>query len=145
MRRLRCDDGTAVIEFTWLALLLLVPLVYVVLAVMRVQAASFAATEASRAAGRAFVRSDSIATGTAWARSAVDVALADQGFTRSSSTLRLSCRLGACLTPGSVVDVVVTIPVALPGVPHALAGATATTVPVVATHTERVDLYRNYP
>ena len=145
MRRSWDDDGSALIEFTWLALLLLIPLVYVDLAVMRVQAASFAATEASRAAGRAFVRADSTATGLTWARAAAGVVLADQGFRLTAGTLQLACREGACLTPGSVVDVVVTLPVLLPGLPQALRGATSTTVPVIAKHTEPVDLYRNWP
>ena len=50
----RDDDGNALVEFTVLSLLLLVPLVYVLLGVFQVQRAAFGVTEAARQAGRAF-------------------------------------------------------------------------------------------
>nr|MBA2464590.1 hypothetical protein [Nocardioidaceae bacterium] len=53
--RHRDESGSALVEVTWLAILLLVPLVYVVLGVFEVQRASFGSTSAARAAGRAFV------------------------------------------------------------------------------------------
>ena len=40
----RRDDGSALVEFTWLAILLMIPLVYVVLAAVSVQRAAFATT-----------------------------------------------------------------------------------------------------
>ncbi|MDQ1747781.1 MAG: hypothetical protein QOD07_2044, partial [Frankiaceae bacterium] len=48
MRRVRaCDDrGSAVVEFVWLGVLLMVPLVYVVMAALSVQGAAFAETAA---------------------------------------------------------------------------------------------------
>ncbi|MFI5955247.1 hypothetical protein [Cryptosporangium sp. NPDC051539] len=52
-RRPRGDDGSAIIEFVWGGVLLLVPLLYVVLAVFEVQRNAFAVTEAAREAGRA--------------------------------------------------------------------------------------------
>ena len=47
----RSESGTVLVEVTWLAILLLVPLLYVVLSVFEVQRAAFAATAAARAAG----------------------------------------------------------------------------------------------
>ena len=44
MSRWRRDDGSALVEFTWLAILLMIPLVYVVLAAVSVQRAAFATT-----------------------------------------------------------------------------------------------------
>ena len=41
-RLLRDDDGNAIIEFVYLAVLLMVPLVYVLLTVLRVQGAAYA-------------------------------------------------------------------------------------------------------
>jgi hypothetical protein len=56
----RCrDGGNAIVEFVWLAVLLLVPLTYVVLAVFRVQATAFGASTAARAAARAYVAAPS--------------------------------------------------------------------------------------
>ena len=49
-RRVRTERGTALVEVTWLAVLLLVPLVYLVLAVFDVQRSAFAVNAATRAA-----------------------------------------------------------------------------------------------
>ena len=50
---LRNDDGgNAIIEFVYLAVLLMVPLVYVLLTVFRVQGAAYAVSSAAREAGR---------------------------------------------------------------------------------------------
>ena len=67
------------VEFTWLVLLLLVPLVYLLLAVFDVQRASYGAAAASRSAGRAFVLAPDQQTAYARAEDAARVALADQG------------------------------------------------------------------
>ncbi len=55
----RDEAGNAIVEFTWLGILLLVPLVYILLAVFDVQRGAFAVTTASRAAGRAFSLAES--------------------------------------------------------------------------------------
>ena len=49
----RDERGSALIEMTWLSLLLLVPLVYVLVAVFVVQSGSYAVSGAARAAARA--------------------------------------------------------------------------------------------
>ncbi len=114
----RAETGTVLVEVTWLAILLLVPLVYVVLAVFEVQRAAFAATAASRAAGRAYVMAPTVAEAEARARAAGQVALADQGIDGSGATMQIGCRpAGACLTPGSVVHVQVRAQVPLPLLP----------------------------
>jgi len=119
----RDESGTALVEFCWLALLLLVPLVYVVLAVFDAQRASFATAAAARAADRAFLTAPDQATGRARAEAAVRMAFADQevGLT---PRLRVTCRPlpDACLSPGSVVTVRVWGELPLPLVP-ALGGA----------------------
>ena len=134
MSRGRGESGTALVEVTWLAILLLVPLVYLVLAVYDVQRHAFAATAAARAAGRAFVLAPDVAQGTAAARAAAEVALADQDVDAGEVDLRLTCRpAGDCLAPGSVVRVDVRTQVRLPLVPTALGGG-APSIRVDATH-----------
>ena len=83
-RRPTGDDGNALVEFTYLAVLLMVPLVYVLLAGFQVQRAAFGVTEAARQAGRAYARADSAATGQARADAASMLAMKDQGITNSS-------------------------------------------------------------
>jgi Flp pilus assembly protein TadG len=81
--RTRGDEaGTALVEFTYLAVLLMVPLLYVVLSVFDVQRAAFGVTEAARQAGRTWVTSGCDAVRT---RAAADLALHDQGLSDPST------------------------------------------------------------
>ena len=54
------ESGNAIVEFVYLAVLLMVPLVYVLITVFRVQAASYAVSSAAREAGRVYATSSSI-------------------------------------------------------------------------------------
>ena len=135
MPRERSQSGTALVEVTWLAILLLVPLVYVVLAVFEVQRAAFAATAASRAAGRAYVLAPSPRAAEARARAAAGVALQDQGVPSDTTAVSMTCLPArGCLTPGSVVRVDVRHQVALPFLP-AVFGDQAPSIRVSAEHT----------
>jgi len=123
------DDGNALVEFTYLAVLLMVPLVYVLLTVFQVQRAAFGTTEAARQAGRAFAKAPT--TG---------LALQDQGLADSSHPV-VSCLGGSCLQPGSRVQVTVAYQVRLPLLGHVFGDSLHGVIPVTATHTEYVDLY----
>jgi hypothetical protein len=136
----RSERGSVMVEVTWLAVMLLVPLVYVVLAVFEVQRGAFAATAAARAAGRAYVLAPNPADGEARARAAGSVALADQGVEEARATMRLACR-PACLAPGSVVRVQVAHQVPLPLLPAVLGGQ-APSIRVEAEHTVPYGTFR---
>lgn len=136
----RAQAGSVVVEVVWLAVLLLVPLVYVVLAVFEVQRGAFAATAAARAAGRAYVLAPTPAEGELRARAAGRVALADQKVDAGLSTMTVVCR-PACLTPGSVVHVRVGHQVALPLLPRVLGGQ-APSIRVEAEHTVPYGTFR---
>jgi len=75
----REETGTAIVELVWLALLLIVPLLYVVIAVFDTQRTAYAASVAARSASRAFVTAPDQHTGYARARLAARLAFADQG------------------------------------------------------------------
>lgn len=124
MRSPRDEAGTAIIEFVWLAILLLVPLLYVVLAVFDTQRTSYATSTAARSAGRAFVTSPDEAGAYARARAAARLAFEDQGIANAPMRLVIRCRPhpANCLSPGSVVAVEVRSSVALPLMPDALGG-----------------------
>lgn len=129
------ERGSALVELVWLAILLLVPLLYIVMAVFEVQRASFGVTAAARSAGRAFVLASGPAEAEQRARSAATVALADQGIPADVADLTVTCRPDPqnCLSPGSVVEIRVGYPVRLPLVPAAL-GADAPSFRVSALH-----------
>lgn len=109
----RRDGGNAVVEFVWLAVLLMVPLMYIMLGVFDVQRASFGVTEAARQAGRTFATECASGTGAARARAqqAASMALADQGYAMN----RGIAGLDACPPAGQSTRVVVTQFVTLPG------------------------------
>lgn len=141
--RARDERGSAVVEFSWLALLLLVPLMYVMLGVFDVQRASYGATAATRAAGRAFIIVPSgLSEDDARARAfeAARIAMADQGMELSPSQLTITCN-PACLEPGSTVTVELNTEMPLPLIPDALGGERPA-IHITASHTEPYGDYR---
>ena len=141
------DAGTAVVEFIAAALLLLLPVLYLVLVLGRLQAATFAAEGAAREAGRSFTTSPTLATAPARAVASVRIALDDQGFrdVDAASSLELSCTSEPCLAPGSEVLVQVSFDVALPAVPTFVQAVVPLAVPVSATHVAPVDAFAVTP
>lgn len=129
----RGDEGSAVIEFVGLVLLLLIPVLYLVLSVGRVQAAAFAVEGAARDGARLAVRSPDEATAVSRARAVTALALTDQGLPADGAEVRVRCDPRGCNTPETRIEVRVRTAVPLPFLPGR--GA----VPVSATHTMTVD------
>ena len=144
LRRLRRDEGAAVVEFVVLVVLVIVPIVYAVIAVMSVQSAAYAVTQAARESARAFTQADSIAEARSAARVATGLALDDQGIAARGNELLIDCA-GTCLAPGSSITVSVSTRVRLPFMPDSLADSTLGAVPVSAVHVAVIDDYRDAP
>ena len=100
LSRCRGEDGNALVEFVYLSILLMIPLFYALLAVFQIQGAAFAVTEASRQAGRAFVRADTADEGIARATKAVQLALHDQSVDDGSVVPRFTCDPSPCERAG---------------------------------------------
>jgi hypothetical protein len=132
----RDERGSALVEVSWLSILLLVPLVYVVLAVFDVQRSAFAVNAATRAAGRAYTLAPDQGEAAQRARAAAEVAMEDQGLHLPAGAMSLGCEPdpGDCLSPGSVVRVRLVYQVRLPLVPDALGGG-APSIRVEGEHT----------
>lgn len=137
----RSDRGSAVVEFLGVALVLLLPVLYLVLTVGRVQAATFAVEGASREAARAFVTAPSSDDGARLASAAVTLALGDQGFAPGAGGLTIACSSQVCLEPGGEVTAHVRLDVPLPLVPELVRGVVPLAVPVEARHVASVDAY----
>ena len=137
----RGDDGSALVEFTWLAILLMIPLVYVVLTAVSVQRAAFATTAAAREAARAYATASSDAEGEQRAEAAVALAMHDQGVHWTPSGRVVSC--GACdFAPGSAFTVDLSTVVALPFVPHWMCGSRCLAgIRVSGHHSEHIDCF----
>jgi hypothetical protein len=142
-RRLTGDDGSAVVEFVTLGVLLLVPVVYLMLTLGRIQAAAFAAEGAAREAGRVFVTADDEVSGIQRIRVAVLLAARDQGFddVDPATAVTVECSASPCLRPESRVTVRVELVVVLPGVPAFVDTVVPTRVPVRAESVSVVDRF----
>ena len=138
--RVRDDHGSALVEFTYLSVLLMVPLVYVLLSVFQVQRAAFGTTEAARQAGRAFAQAETVEQGRARGTAAAQLALRDQGV-ELVREVRFDCLGGPCLSPGSRVRVTVRYDVRLPGVAALFGAGGRGTIPVTAQHVAYVDRF----
>lgn len=137
------DSGNAIVEFVYLAVLLMVPLVYVLLTVFTVQRAAYAASSAAREAGRVYVTSESLSEAGPRAFTAASIVMRDSNLPLSPSDLRISCSSEPCLEPGSRVDVVVAYDVSLPLLPRIFDGRAPATVRVMSRHLEVVDRFRD--
>lgn len=106
------ERGEATIEFIGMTLLLLVPLIYVVVALAGVQGALFAAEAASREVARVLA-ADPAQTSVAHTQAV----LAFEDFGLDDPRVETSCVPAACTQAGSVVTVRVSTTVPLPLVP----------------------------
>jgi hypothetical protein len=124
--RRHTEAGSALVEVTWLGILLLLPMVWIVLSVFEVQRGAFGVTAAARSAGRAFAIAPDDATGHQQATAAAAVAMADQGLGDTPWQLEVTCgERPDCHVGGAVITVRVETHVALPFVPDFLGGQTA--------------------
>ena len=139
-RRAFEDQGSAVLEFLIIGLLVLVPLLYVLLTVLRVESAVMASTQAVREAGRAFMMADSSSQGRLQALAAARLAMADQGFDMSAASLSITCGQ-TCLAPSSSAHIRLDWRVNLPWIPATIAGRESG-YPIAVESDVRIDSYR---
>jgi len=137
------DEGSAALEFVTAGFLLLIPLVYLVLAMAAIQGAALSVEGASRQAARVFVQAGDAGSAQARAQTAVDFALDDFGLRAAASTVKISCQPNpaVCLTRRGFVTVTVTASVPLPLVPNVLSLKSPLSVPMSATSTEQVSRF----
>lgn len=138
----RSDRGNAIVEVTWLGILLLMPLLWIVLSVFQVQKGAFAISAAARAAGRAYALAPDGPTGDRRAQAVADQALADQ-HVESGVEVRVTCTPNPhdCHAPSSVITVHVQSHVDLPWLPLVL-GGDAPTFALSADNTVPIGQFR---
>ena len=123
MSRRRDERGSGLVEFTWLAIILVIPLVWIVMSVFEVQRGAFAVDAAARAAGRAYALAPDDREGLARARAVVALTLEDQGSPGMRAEVVTSCEPGPpCHRGTSVITVTVRSAVDLPLLPDVLGG-----------------------
>jgi Flp pilus assembly protein TadG len=136
----RNDDGAAMVEFVLLAVVLALPLCYLILAVFDVQNAAYGAGASTREAARVFVRAPSTAVGEQRAYEAASIALRDHGVEMQPGSLSFSCSTTPCLSPGATVRVTYATTVRLPFLP-VLGSQELVKIPISSSHIQVVDEY----
>lgn len=125
MKQQRRDErGSAIVELVWLGILLLVPLLWIVVAVFEVQGGAFATSSAARSAGRAFALAPDDGAGQRAADAAARQAFDDQGLDGLSVRVEVTCTPYPtnCHSGTSVIRVRVSSQVVLPLMPDFLGG-----------------------
>jgi Flp pilus assembly protein TadG len=143
------DSGTAIIEFIFVAIIVMVPLMYLIVAVASVQRSELAVSQAAGETGRAFATAAEPGGAMARARAAVHLALHDEGLP-DDALLRFVSVTGSCtgpavvptLAPGTQFTVCVTRHTGIPAIPRFLTGKGITTV---GRYTVHIDDYRASP
>ncbi|MDH6533315.1 hypothetical protein M2119_001552 [Aurantimicrobium minutum] len=136
----RSEEGSAALEFITAGMLLLVPVVYLVLAISAVQGATLATEGAARHAARVYVQAASASLATAHANLAVQAALEDFGIPAEKATVSVACSPN-CVSPRSLVTVTVAVNVPLPLVPAVLDLDQRAVVPVSAQASDVVSRF----
>ncbi len=136
------ERGNAIVEFVVLAVVLLIPCLYLVLTLGAVQSAVFAADVLARDAARIHATEPDPDVAAQRARRLAADVLADYGIdAEPDAVVSIRCSASPCATPGQSVRAEVSIPVQIPGLGPMLGGAGP--VRVGASHLAQVDQYRD--
>ena len=138
----RDDEGTALVEFLWLGMLLLIPLAYIVVSLFQVERTAFAVSDAARAAGRAWVGAPAGADRPQRALAAAQMAFDDQGITLPPGGMEWDCDNNCCPGTGTL-HVVIKAHASLPGL--AALARSAGEIPVTGSHAEVIDRFAAGP
>jgi hypothetical protein len=129
------ERGSALVEFVFIALVVFVPLIYIVAGFSAVQRGVFASTAAAREAGRAIATAPDPETGQQRALRAAQLAVEDQSVEATDVRLDyvgpgVPCGSGGgytpTLLPGEEFSVCVTVTVRIPFLPEFIDANTAT-------------------
>lgn len=111
-KRIRAEDcGSAIVEFIFASTVLLIPMVYLILAVGQLQGGSYAVVGAADHAAKVFAAADNPAQARSDAHAVVRRTMNNFGYADARTSI--SCDK-ECLSPGSVVTVTVALDVPLP-------------------------------
>ena len=129
------ETGSALVEFVFIALVVFVPLIYIIAGFSAVQRGVFASTAAAREAGRAIGTAPEVATGMSRANRAAQLAVEDQSVAATDVRVAYAAAGVDCansggytpsLAPGEEFSVCVTVTVRIPFLPEFVDANTAT-------------------
>ncbi|MDQ0729014.1 TadE family protein [Microbacterium sp. W4I20] len=144
MRRWRAwgrnDDGSAALEFITVGVILLVPLIYLVIALGTIQEQTLGAEAAARHTARAIAMASDVDTAAARGEAVLDGIIDEYGLDPDAVDLSLSCTPAGveCPSAGATLIVTVIARVRMPLVPPVLGLDRAASVEVQATAAQKV-------
>lgn len=140
---LRDDAGSAALEFITVGLLMLVPLVYLIVALGAIQSQSLGVEAAARHAARAIALASDASSAGERAELVVASVAAEYDIDPENLRIDVSCVPAASICPDAGATVIVTVAarVALPLVPAILGLDRLASVPVEAASVQKVSRF----
>ncbi len=137
---MRDDTGSSSLEFIAVGVIMLVPLLYLVIAVGSVQEQSLGVEAAARQAARAIASAPDMSEAAGSGERVLEAIVEEYGIDPDAIDVAVSCRPrpSPCPAAGATVVVTVSTRVPLPLVPGVLGLDQATSVPVEAVSVQKV-------
>lgn len=137
---MRDDAGSSSLEFIAVGVIMLVPLLYLVIAVGSVQEQSLGVEAAARQAARAIASAPDLSAAAGRGERVLEGIVEEYGIDPGAVDVEVSCRprRSPCPAAGTTVVVTVSTRVPLPLVPGVLGLDQATSVPVEAVSVQKV-------
>jgi Flp pilus assembly protein TadG len=137
------DDGSAPLEFILVGVVLLVPLVYLIVALGLVQAQTLGAEAGARHMARAIASASNASDAGARADRVFDAVAGEYGLDRGVAEVRVTCAGGVpeCPSAGAMMTVTVATRVALPLVPPVFGLERLASVPIEASAVQKVSRF----
>ena len=137
------EAGSAALEFIAVGCLLLVPLVYLMVALGTIQSQSLGVESGARHIARVISQAPDAATATARADAVLRTSAREYGLDPATVSFSVSCIPAGAMCPvaGATVVVRISTRVALPLVPGILGLADIASVPVEATAAQKVSRF----
>lgn len=136
------DEGSASLEFITVGLIMLVPLVYLIIALGTIQSQALGVETGARQIARTIASAPDTATADLRANRVLDAIVTEYGIDPARVAVDVRCTsVGPCPAAGATVSVTVTTEVALPLVPPVFGLDRAARVPVTATGVQKVSRY----
>lgn len=137
------EEGSAALEFLLVALVVLVPLVYLIVALGAIQGQALGVETGARQLARTISTAPDAASADARAARVLDAIVAEYGLDPAAVVVEVSCAAPAvgCPAAGALLSVMVTTTVPLPLVPPVLGMDTLARIPVEAVAVQKVSRY----
>lgn len=136
------DEGSAALEFIFGGLILLVPIVYLVVALGMIQGQTLGAEAGARHVARAIATSEDGADAEARTDAVMATVVEEYGLDPGAVDIAVRCTgSSACPAAGATVVVTVTTSVSLPLVPPALSLDRLASIPVEASAAQKVSRF----